>query len=304
MINVCIAPDDNYARHAGAVIASILINADKNENLSFYILDGGLSDDNRQKLKCLESIRQCRIEFVKINAEDFEIYKNINTHSYITISAYYRLKLSKILPDVARIIYLDCDTIVCSSLSELYNYDLRDKYIGGVLDIRVKRKKKWKDKKYINSGVIVINLDKIRENNIEDMYAQYAVEHPDLIKTGDQDIINFVLGKNIRILDDGWNVQVSGFMNRSSFTRVPKIIHYIGNQKPWMFGAVTFFKEKYFKALEYTPWAIKQEERFKWITINKIITILKFFRNRPFSLFRPKFWHAVYLTYLKSANDL
>ena len=247
MINICIAPDNNYAKHAAATIASILINANNNEDFNFYILDGGLSDNNKQKLKYLESVKPCHIEFVRINEDDFSIYQGIQTHSYLSIAACYRLKLAKMLPQVSKIIYLDCDTIVCSSLSELFNINIKTKSAGGVLDVRVKHKKRWKNTNYVNSGVLLLNLDNIRKNNIEDKYEQYATEHPELIKTGDQDIINFVLGKSIAILDDEWNVQISGFMSRSTFTRKPKIIHYIGSQKPWMFGAVTFFKEKYFE---------------------------------------------------------
>ena len=303
VINICISPDDNYSKYAAATIASVLINAYDKDELFFYILDGDLSNDNKIKLKSLEAIKPCHIEFVKVNKEDFKIYKDIQTHSYVSISTYYRLKLAKMLPQISKIIYLDCDTIVCSSLSELFNTNIETKSAGGVLDVRVKHKKQWENTKYVNAGVLLFNLNNIRKNNIEDKYEQYAIKHTEQIKTGDQDIINFVLGNNIAILDDEWNVQVSGFMSRSSFTRKPKIIHYIGNQKPWIFGAVTFFKEKYFEALEYTPWAIDEREKFKWVTINKIITFLKFFKNRPFNLLRPKFWYTAYLTYLKKPSN-
>ena len=49
-INVCLACDDNYAKYAGVVIASILANANKSDKLSFYILDGGICDENRTKI--------------------------------------------------------------------------------------------------------------------------------------------------------------------------------------------------------------------------------------------------------------
>ena len=45
-INICLACDDNYARYAAVVIASILKNAKQNDYLCIYILDGGIEEQN------------------------------------------------------------------------------------------------------------------------------------------------------------------------------------------------------------------------------------------------------------------
>ena len=294
MINICISCDDNYSEYAGVVTASILKNANKNDKHHFYILDGGVSQENKEKILSLKSIKDCEITFIEIDENKFKIYKNIATHDYLSIAAYYRLKLGELLPNVDKIIYLDCDTIVNTSLSDLFNTDLQNSYVAGVLDVRVKHKKKWKNTKYINSGVLVINLRKIRDDHIEDQYFEYAKNNPEVVQTGDQDIINFVLKDNIKILPDEWNVQVSHFNSRTSYTKYPKIIHYIGNQKPWKFGAVTYFKKDYFNVLELTPWAKQENEKFKWKILNPLYSTLQFVKKRPLFFLRPKFWRAVY----------
>ena len=61
-------------------------------------------------------------------------------------------------------------------------------------------------------------------------------------------------------MPDDWNVQVSGFASRTSFTNKPKLIHYIGCDKPWVFASITFFKDLYFKNLQLTPWALDKNE--------------------------------------------
>lgn len=296
MINVCISCDDNYAKYAGIVIASILLNAKEDDDLNFYILDGDISDNAKVRIDRLRQIRDFNISYVKIDPSQFDVYRNIITHKYVSLATYYRLKLSELLPKVERVIYLDCDVIVRKSLDEFFKTDLGDNYIAGVIDARVKYKPKWKDTQYINAGVFLMDLAKIRRDGIEDKFAQYAKDNIENIKAGDQDIINFTLDGKIKIVDDRWNVQVSSFLSRSSFTKDPYIIHYIARQKPWIFASYNHFKNEYFKVLEHTPWAFPQDDKFKWGLWNDFCAFIHFIKDKPLFFIRPKFWEAVFKT--------
>ncbi len=298
-INVCISCDENYAKYASVVIASILYNAQDEDLLHFYVLDGDISSESKTKILSLKNIKPCEIDFIKVDETKLEIYKQINTHEYITLPAYYRLILSELLPDVDKIIYLDCDIVVNTSLKDLFEADLGENIIAGVLDARVKHKKKWKNSKYINSGMIVFDLDKIRKENIEQKFFEYTKQNIDKIETGDQDVINFTLKDRIKILPDEWNVQVSGFASRTSFTKRPKIIHYIGYYKPWVFGSCTFFKDLYFKYLQLTPWALTEEQQKHWYDENKKASRKNFWKKRPLCFLNPKYWYAFYCSYIK-----
>lgn len=299
-INVCLSCDDNYSKYAGVVIASILKNANNDDFLNIYILDGNISETNKNKILQLKNIKDCNLYFVNIDESMFDIYKQINTHSYITLPAYYRLKLTDILPNVNKIIYLDCDTIVNTSLKKFFETDLQDNYIGGVLDARVKHKKQWKNSNYINSGVVLFNLEKIRTDKIENIFIEYTKKNIKNIQTGDQDIINFALKDKIKILPDAWNVQVSGFASRTCFTKYPKIIHFIGSDKPWVFASCVFFKDLYFKYLQDTPWALTDKEKQKWYKENKKASTIKFWTKRPYCIINPKYWYAFYCSYIRN----
>ena len=296
MINVCISCDDNYAKYAGIVIASIILNAKEDDEFSFYILDGGISESAKIEIDKLKQIKDFKLQYVQIDPSWFDVYKNILTHKYISIATYYRLKLSKLLPKVDRVIYLDCDVIVRKSLKEFFDTDMEDNYMAGVIDARVKYKPKWKNTKYVNAGVLLMDLNKIRQDGIEDKFVEFTKENIERIKAGDQDIINFTLDGKIKIVDDRWNVQVSSFLSRSSFTKDPYIIHYIARQKPWLFGSYNHFKNEYFKVLEHTPWAISSADKFKWGAWNNICSFFHFIKDKPLFLFRPKFWEAVFKT--------
>ena len=129
-INICLACDNNYEKYAGVVIASVLNNSNPEDNLNIYILDGGIENDKKNEILELKSIKDCNIHFIQIDESMFEDYKKVATHEYISIATYYRLKLAKLLPDVERIIYFDCDMVVNTSLAELFNIDLGDNIIA------------------------------------------------------------------------------------------------------------------------------------------------------------------------------
>ena len=288
-INVCLSCDENYAQYAGVVIASILANAKAKDNLHFYILDGNISNDSKEKILSLKYIKDCEIEFIQVNEQDFEDYKNIPNHNYITISTYYRLKLASLIPDVDKIIYLDCDVIVCSSLAVLFNTNLQENIFGGVWDIDLRLRN---NPKYVNAGVLLMDLNKIREQGIESIFLEYAQQNWQNIQLGDQGIINDVLKGKILNIDERYNVQSECFIRRSSFTKNPVIIHYIGSQKPWHFGSWSVHKDLYFRYLQMTPWRLSDKELKKWGLQNKIYSFYKWFCHRPFFYLQPKFWRA------------
>ncbi len=295
-INVGIACDNNYSQYAGVVIASILTNANENSNLCFYILDGGINDENKEKIISLKRIKDCEINFVQIDESMFDEYKKIKTHAYISIATYYRLKLATLLPDIDRIIYFDCDMVVNKDLADLYNIDFGDNIVAGVKDLNFRMLRK--NPSYTNAGMLVMNLAKIREQNIETGFLNYTKEHIDTIKMGDQEIINEVVKGKIKLLPDKWNVQSSNFTNRSIYTNDPWIIHYVGKQKPWIFGNWNYYTEYYYRYLKLTPWKIDDKEEKDYIKKSKIKGILGYIKYRPLFMLRPRFYKALTDTYI------
>lgn len=292
-INVCLSCDDNYSKYAGVVIASILEKASNKDNLSIYILDGGISDIRKQEILSLKSIKDCKIEFVEIDSNLFEDYKQIKTHSYIALPAYYRLKSASLLPNITKIIYFDCDVIVKSSLANLFNIDINDYAFAAVRDINKRMLKK--NPNYVNSGVLLLNLDYWRKENIEEKLLNFTRENIDNIKTGDQEVLNRCLLGKIKVVDDVWNVQSSNFTNRSSYTNTPKVIHFVAKNKPWNRKSFSYHKNEYFKYLQLTPWKLTDEELKKALKS----TAVAYAKYRPLFVLRPRFYEALYKTYIE-----
>lgn len=294
-INVCVSADENYSRYAAVVIASILYNAADDDELNFYVFDGEISDYSKEKILNLKKIKDCNINFVQVDKSLFKDYMDVKTHGYISLPAYYRMKAASLLPDVDRIIYFDCDIVVNSSLSELFNSDLDGAPIGGVSDIN--RNDVRKNPTYVNSGMLLMDLKRIRELNIEKEFLDWTLANFDRIKKGDQEIINEVLRGRIKLLDSKWNIQTSNFTNRSSYETCPNIIHYVGVQKPWKKGSWNYFKCYYRKYSELTAWAEHKSE--KEIRDDDFRGMVGYLKYRPLFFLRPRFFVAVFYTYIK-----
>jgi len=295
-INVCLSCDNNYAMYAGVVITSILNNANEDDYLNIFILDGGISPENKNKILSLKSIKPCEINFVQIDERMFEDFRGITTHAYISLPAYYRLKMPSLLPQISRIIYFDCDVIVEHSLRELFNTEMGDLSIAGVLDVKKKMQKI--NPTYTNSGILVMDLVNMRKTNLESKFFEYTKEHYSEIVCGDQEIINQVCKGNIKNVDSKWNVQISNFSNRSDYTKNPYIVHFIGKNKPWQYASFSYRKDLFYKYLQISPWALNKKELFKFRVKGEFVGLFKYILHRPLFMLRPKFWYAFFRTYL------
>jgi len=137
-------------------------------------------------------------------------------HYHLGISMYSRLFISKILDDdINKLIYLDADTVVNGTLVDLINIDVDDFYVGGVLDFSGDNNKKNigmdKNHIYINSGVLLINLDKWRKNNVENYFIEFIRSSKNKKFINDQNAINKIFENKILDIDLKYNAMPNIF---------------------------------------------------------------------------------------------
>lgn len=279
-IAVCFGCDNNYVQHMAATISSILKHKTENEYIKFYILDGGITKQNKKKLEFFTNNYNCEISYIK---PDMEKLKNCNTYKgdYISLATYYRLFIPELIPQEDKVLYLDCDIIVRKPLSNLYNKDFEENTILGVVDVAVKEhSKRLNLKKYINAGVILFNSKVMRNENSDEKIINWINKNNDKIECHDQDVINAVFNEKIKYIEDIWNAQVKKEHDtRFSSIEDPSILHFISPKKPWVFWKplnVTHWSKEYFEALKGTPW----EGFIRTYTIRAFITL-------PFRIFYP-----------------
>lgn len=267
-INICLSTDDNYIQHTATVVASILSNAKKSDNYHFYILSSQLSDENKKKFDKLKMIKDCEIDYPIWDNKLLTPFKRVKMHAHLTLATFNRLLIPLLFPDLNKMIYIDSDLVVLSDISELDKIDITNYYFAGVKDANSKalvRKHGYDDKyDYINAGVIIINCKELRENNyFNKMLKQIGKIEA---KTGDQDFINFCFHNKIKLISYKWNMyhkfhfeQYGGIQPLNDVDYVeavknPKIVHFVGPDKPWNCNSNHPYKKYYLKYLEMTPW--------------------------------------------------
>lgn len=183
-MNIIFSSDDNYAPFLGIAIYSLLKSNQENENsyddkIIIYIMDMNISQINKDKLnKTIEGFN-CVINFINTSKIDVFLKKEI-IHEVSSLAKYYRLFLPTLLPkEVNKVIYFDCDGLILSTLKELWETDISEYDIGGVLDI-VSPKAKLEininpHDDYVNSGMLLINLGRWREKNLEIKMIDYII---------------------------------------------------------------------------------------------------------------------------------
>ncbi len=278
--NICYSLDSHYTEQLAVSMCSILKNSNEDENINFYILDGGLSVQDKTNIDLLKKIKNFSIEYIKINQEDFKVCpllkeKDEKYSSYhVTLPTYFRFKLPSLLKNIDKILYIDCDVIVRTSLKELFKENLNNKALAMVVDAENKKEaKRLNLKKYYNAGVMLINLDFWRKNNVEETLFNYAKNNSDKILWQDQDIVNIVLEDRIKNISEKWNFQYFLY-EKIDFKTLSdsSIIHLAGRFKPWLIPFEHPIYDYYYYYMSFTPWKNK-------VILYKQMSSLRYLKN-------------------------
>lgn len=184
------------------------------------------------------------INIIEVSEDVFNSWKSDLIVPHIPKAAYMRLLIPHLLNE-GRSIYLDSDTIIRSDLSELYNMDLGSTSIGGIYnfheqsDSHIKPPILDSDELYINSGVLIMDLNKLREDDFilkaEEIHRVYY----DKIMASDQCVINKYIENSKTLIDRRWNFMVkSSKFTEVEFQEILKdesihILHFTDCNKPW-----------------------------------------------------------------------
>jgi len=265
-IRVISVVDENYAQHLGVMLCSLFEHQKSNSKLDVYIVDAGISEKNKSKLKQVGERYDTAITFLKV---DKSIYKNFKISHHVNSSVYYRISIPKILDSsIKKVLYLDCDLIIKKDISELWNIDISKYFIAAVENPKFNRYNNLKipiNAKYFNSGVMLINLEKWRQHNIAHRVIKFIKDNPEKIILWDQDALNAILYNGWKELPPKWNQQTIMFeidVSETNFTKAkfteatenPAIIHYTTSSKPWHYTNEHPLKNEYYKYLKKTPW--------------------------------------------------
>ena len=260
--------DDNYALPMAVTLYSALTNLAAGWSVDLYLIDGGIEPVNKNRIERIarESAPSVTLHWKTVDASLLTPLPQ-TTGKVVNAAAYLRLFIPQLLREqYKRVIYLDCDLIIRSSLSDLWNipFDgdailaVQDYWIPYVSsDLGIEKHHELgipPNSKYFNTGVLVINLPYWREQKVRKQVFNYLVVYKDYRNFNDQEGLNVVLSSKWKSLALSWNVphiadstawrSRLALMNdtplkeaiKRATLKLPEhahIIHYASASKPW-----------------------------------------------------------------------
>lgn len=254
IIPIFFASDDNYVPFLAVTLQSLEQNADTNYHYDIKILNAdNISVENKMKILAEFEKDDFDIEFVDVTPFIETMSSKLHTRDYYSKSTYYRLLIPNMYPNYDKALYLDCDIAINNSISELFNIDIADNYVGAIPDQSVLyMSDEFKDyvenrvgvekfNQYFNAGILVMNLKKLREINFEDKFIQLLTSVKFDVAQ-DQDYLNAICKGHVKFIDETWNsMPIPVDINRP---QRPALVHYNLSFKPWHIDDLIY--EEYF----------------------------------------------------------
>ena len=304
MIPVVFVCDEKYAMPTSVAIISLMENRKSTTDYDIFVIGCGLSEESKTKLKLAGG------DALRILEQSLPSLEQVPVHEYVSRAALCKFEISDFLHNYDKAVYLDSDVIVNGDLSDLYKTNIDECYAGMVKDFYAHLIEhddlRLNYKVYYNSGVMLLNLKKMRADNISqklieekknNLYSKYM----------DQDVFNIVFKDNIKLLAPEFNFMLYSKDDLNHFYEVynsnipakPVIIHYPGI-KPWKEKCCLNFKNWY-KYYKKSPYKKNRLPVFK----NDLIKRRRNITNSIFSFFGYKIFRILsdfdkYLELLKN----
>ena len=209
-IHIVMNTDNNGIYTTLVSMTSALENNDKNKNILIYhvLLSNGFNMDKIEVFESLKEKYDFRINYYKIP----NLFKALRKWG-LSNTIYYKLYISMIFPDFDRIIFLDSDTLIFKDIAEMYYLPFNDNYILGYpfhTPWILKRFFKIYPENYINVGVILINIKKIREDNKDFELIDFTFKNTKKLFFPEQDGMNYIFYKKIGLLPLKYGIYLYG----------------------------------------------------------------------------------------------
>lgn len=254
MDNFLYAFDENYNIQGYCSIVSLLENSQSEVNI--YIIHKDPETFNSYKEKIIINKNLGKLEILKFNNKNYKFPNLENKH--VSEATYYRIFIDEYLPDsVENFLYVDADAFFINhfqiELNKANENLMRSNYIISATANSHKNddnRRRLNLKEYFNAGVILVNYDKWRKNNVSSKLKSLLQDETLELEFWDQDLLNIYFNGNFETLSSKFNFMVYGDQKDSldslnNIANNATIVHYSGKHKPWSPKGV-FSKESYY----------------------------------------------------------
>lgn len=302
VIPIAVASSNEYVPILSTCLESIKEHSSSDYTYKINILEQNISLYNKNLLRKQFENSQINLNFINVHSRINNLSKFVDKRPF-SVDTFSRFFIPDLI-DYKKCIYIDLDTIVLEDLKKLYNINLDDKYLAASRDViflsmccddKIKKYAKSKLKlthidNYFQSGVLLLNLEKMRTNNT----STFCVEVLNKLKPyfADQCVYNYIFQDEVLYLDTTWNYQtytnerklknlkdfitIKHLKNYVDAFKNPKIIHFSGNCKPW-FSPNEEYAEIWWKYARKTPfYELLVQEMIEHSIINEMKLLTDF----------------------------
>ncbi|WP_277187302.1 glycosyltransferase family 8 protein [Caballeronia sp. BR00000012568055] len=233
MITVVYSFDRNYAHYAAVSTYSLALHSRSALRIVWVI-----PADDLEHIAPVAANLEVEVELRPVEPGEFSAWK---ASHHFSQAMYLRLLIPSLIHE-PRAIYLDADTLVLSDLAALHAVDLGNNLLAGVPDpagAQSSRVPRQCGDPYLNSGMLLMNLDALRNDNMLEKAKAIYCEYENELAWPDQCVINkYAEGRKIT-LDVKWNRQISAFdITEAQFDSVLSesglaVLHFVDSVKPW-----------------------------------------------------------------------
>jgi lipopolysaccharide biosynthesis glycosyltransferase len=275
MMHVACAADATYAPHCATMIASLLDHCDPSALCVQYLHPEDLPAATLADLRQMTTIRGAG--FRSHAFADGEI-AGLPSWPGVRPVMWYRVLLPERLAELDKVLYIDADAIVLDDLRPLWDTDLAGAPLAAVTNVlaaafagHAERLGLPDAAAYFNSGVMLLNLARLRDENSCARLIEYGRSHR--LRFWDQDALNVFFHRERRALHPRWNCLNGMFLfpaARKHFGSAeleaakarPAIVHFEGPGpgKPWHYLSKHPYQRDYLRYRAQTPWPLHELE--------------------------------------------
>lgn len=246
-VSVCYVCDDEFFIPTVVSVTSLLDNRSERNAYDVFIIMRQARPDQQEMVRHLDQLStDCSVQLLERTPQ---VPEGVSGRVH-QIPPYVLLKfqLGEILSNLDRVICLDSDTIVQSDLTELFSLELNDHYAAAVQDLigyqlafhrlRYDELVGVPFAGYFNDGVMLLNLEQLRRDDVASQLVEFRLARRDLILV-DQDAFNAVFAKRVLLVGREYNlmpdcVRIPKLRKAAAHPNRAKILHFASTPKPWV----------------------------------------------------------------------
>ncbi|RKN44905.1 glycosyltransferase family 8 protein [Streptomyces hoynatensis] len=251
-LNVVFAIDDLYLPGVVATARSVRRGAGERTPIRFHVIDAGLSPAGRG------AVEERLGPLGEVTVHQVPDRLVMPQHKWFTSATLGRLHLGSVIPeDVARVLYLDADTLVLEDPSRLYHTDPGPGGLAAVVNevgptrslvlsedgTAEQREHGAAPPGYFNAGVLLVDMNVWRAEDMTGRGIRLFERYGRTLRDLDQAVLNILFSGRWRSLPMKWNKMIEhrrlgkfGNGRLDYLTRREGIVHYVGQVKPWHEG--------------------------------------------------------------------